>query len=208
MAQLNHNSAGGETQASFDPIPNDWYNVAMTASEMKPTNAGDGAYLECVVKVIDGAYAGRLLWIRLNLDNPSQAAVDIAYKQLNSICEATGVIQVGDSEEFHGIPFQVKVIVRPPKGDYEASNEVKGFKAIEGGATAGKSSGAATTNGAGKTGSKPAWAKKDKPVEKKAEVKEEAVKEEVAENTTVEEDPVVEEKKEEGETTTKPPWMT
>ncbi|MBL4904248.1 MAG: hypothetical protein JKY62_16620, partial [Desulfocapsa sp.] len=151
---------------------------------------------------------GRLLWIRLNLDNPSQAAVDIAYKQLNSICEATGVIQVGDSEEFHGIPFQVKVIVRPPKGDYEASNEVKGFKAIEGGATAGKSSGAATTNGAGKTGSKPAWAKKDKPVEKKAEVKEEeAVKEEVAENTTVEEDPVVEEKKEEGETTTKPPWM-
>jgi len=40
MAQLNHNSAGGETQSSFDPIPNDWYNVTMTGSEMKPTNAG------------------------------------------------------------------------------------------------------------------------------------------------------------------------
>lgn len=209
MALLNHNSAGGETQSSFDPIPNSWYNVLMTDSEMKPTKAGDGNYLECVLKVIDGDFAGRLLWLRLNLDNPSEQAVEIAYTQLNSICAATGVIQVGDSSELHNIPFQVKVVVRPPKDDYEASNEIKGFKAVEDGSAT-----IATTTSAKVSGDTPAWQKKDKPVEKEKvkpqepDLKEEK-KEEVAADTTIEKSPEVKEeaKQETAAATSKPPWM-
>ena len=203
MALLNFNSAGHETQTSFEPIPNDWYNVTMQESEMKPTKNNDGAYLECQLKVVDGDFAGRLVWLRLNLDNKNEVAQEIAYKQLASICEATGVINVGDSAELHGKPFMVKVVVRPPQGDYDASNEIKGFKACAGGGAA--------SSGGPSGGGKPAWANKDKkaatkkeePAVKEPEAKKEPEpKQEVAADTTVEETPA-----ETGETSAKPPWM-
>ena len=152
MAILNFNAQTVPPQQAFEPIPADWYNVMIDESEIKPTNGNTGHYLELRLNVIDGPYANRKIFVRLNIDNPNQTAVEIAYQQLSAICHAVGVINCTDSNLLHGKPLQAKVSVRPPKGDYEASNDVKGFKAISGGAPAG---------GAQPTGqATPAWANK------------------------------------------------
>ena len=153
MAVINFNAQQVQPQQAFEPIPADWYNVMIDESEIKPTNGGDGHYLEMRMNVMDGQFANRKLFGRFNIDNPNETAVEIAYAQLSAICHAVGVLQVDDTQLLHGKPFQVKVSVRPPKNGYEASNELKGFKACEGGAPAG--GGQATQQGGGGA---PAWA--------------------------------------------------
>lgn len=172
MALINFNAEQVAPQAAFEPIPNNWYNVMIDESEMKPTKAGDGAYLECRLSVIDGDYANRKLFIRLNLQNKNETAVEIAYGQLSAICHATGVIQVNDSQELHGKPFAAKVTIRPPKDNYEATNEVKGFKACDGVTSASTSGSAGSSTG---TGAAPAWAQKKKKAPKEEQPKKEEV---------------------------------
>lgn len=137
MAQLNFDASQVAPAQPMEAIPAGWYVAMMTASEMKPTSAGNGAYLETENTILEGEYKGRKLFDRLNLQNPNQTAMEIAYKQLSAICHAIGVIQVQDSSQLHNRPFQIKVSLKPagPGADgkhYEASNEVKGYKAVEG----------------------------------------------------------------------------
>ncbi len=131
---LNFNAATVPPQEAFDVLPAGWYNARITASEMKPTKDGTGSMLLLTLTVIDGKYANRKIFDRLNLKNKSPKAVEIAYQTLSSICHATGVIQLTDSTQLHGIPVQVKVKVRPAEGAYSESNETAGYRAIEAGA--------------------------------------------------------------------------
>lgn len=135
-AQLNFDASTVAPSAALDPVPAGWYKVHITDSEAKPTGKGDGFYLELEMEVLDGSYAGRKIFDRLNLSNPNPVATEIAYKTLSAICHAVGVIQVADSAQLHNRPMQAKVALRAagPGADgkhYEASNEVKGYKGIE-----------------------------------------------------------------------------
>jgi hypothetical protein len=67
----------------------------------------------------------------LNLKNPNSVAVDIANKTLSSICYAVGVMNPNDSEELHDRPLEVKLAVKPPRDNYDATNEVKGYRSAE-----------------------------------------------------------------------------
>jgi hypothetical protein len=194
MALINFNAANVETQSNFDPIPNGWYNTMITESEMKPTQAGTGHYLQCQLKVIDGDFANRVLFLRLNLDNPNKTAVEIAYSQLATICKAVGLVQVNDSSELHNKPFQAKVVIRPPKDQYEASNDIKGFKEVSGG-------GAGSSGGSVGGGDKPSWAAKKEPVQKEEPP--------VVEHTAVADTTIEPEANGGGEASAegKPPWM-
>lgn len=130
MAQLNFDANTVDPNVTFDPLPAAWYNMAIDSSEMKPTKDGMGAYLELKLKVLDGQFANRTIFDRLNLRNANATAQEIAYKTLSAICHATGVIQLQDSQQLHGIPMKVKVAVRPASGEYDANNDVKGYKNI------------------------------------------------------------------------------
>lgn len=130
MAILNFDARTVNPDISFDPVPAGWYNLIIDESEMKPTNDGTGAYLALGFKILDGQYAGRKLYARLNLQNSNPTAVEIAYKTLSAIAHAVGVLQVQDSAQLHGIPLKGKVKIRPAKGEYEASNDFSGFKNI------------------------------------------------------------------------------
>jgi len=141
MALLNFDSTNVKPLEANEPIPAGWYTVHMTASEMKPTEAGDGAYLACEFAVLEGQFAARKLFTNLNLQNKNPVAQEIAYRALSAICHAVGVIQVADSAQLHNHPLQIKVSLRPASlsGDgknYEASNEVKGYRSIQAGAAA------------------------------------------------------------------------
>ena len=118
--------------SSFDPIPAGWYQAIISNSEMKATRDGYGEYLSLTLQIIEGQYENRLVFARLNLKNANDKAVDIARKDLAAICRAVGVMSPQASEELHDIPLMIKVKVRPASGDYEASNDIGGYKAVEG----------------------------------------------------------------------------
>lgn len=154
MAKLNFDASTVAPATAPEVIPAGWYNAQMTASEMKPTADGTGGMLACEFTILSGEHAGRKQFDRLNLFNKNPVAVEIAYKTLSAICHAVGVIQVEDSQQLHGKPLQLKVALRPagPGADgkhYEASNEIKGYKAVDG---AGVPMAGAPAGGA------PAWA--------------------------------------------------
>ena len=130
------NAAEVEPQGSFEPIPAGWYKAMITDSEFKPTKSGNGEYLQLRLDVIEGEHEGRILFDRLNLNNPSQTAVEIAQRQLSAICRAVGVMTPQDSRDLHDRPLRVKVSIRPAGNGHEASNEVKAYEAVDGGGQA------------------------------------------------------------------------
>ena len=63
-----------EPSADLEPIPAGKYQAVITESEMKPTKAGNGHYLQLAFQIIEGEYRNRFVWARLNLDNPNATA--------------------------------------------------------------------------------------------------------------------------------------
>lgn len=129
MAQINFNASEVPEDKGFEVIPAGDYSAQIIQSEMKETKAGTGHYLELRIQILDEDYAGRLVFERLNLDNPNDTAVKIAQRALADICTACGVVEVEDSEELHGIEMTVRLSVQEPKGDFGASNVVKKYLA-------------------------------------------------------------------------------
>jgi hypothetical protein len=99
----------------FQPLPVGDYRVEIVQSEMRTTKDGNGQYLWLEMAIIDGEYANRKIWDRLNLINGNQQAVEIAQRTLSSICHAVGKMTVDDSEELHQIPFVAKARLVPDK---------------------------------------------------------------------------------------------
>lgn len=129
MALINFNATEVPEDEGFSIIPAGTYNAHIIQSEMKDTKAGTGQYLECRLQILDEPYTGRLVFERFNLVNPNETAVKIAQRSLAELCNACDLEEIEDSEELHGIEFQVELKVNPPKGDFPESNSVKKFKA-------------------------------------------------------------------------------
>lgn len=128
MADLNGFDATHVDPATdFDPLPAGKYVAIITDSEMKPTKKGTGHYLELTFQVVDGPHKGRMLWARLNLDNPNSLAVQIAQGELSAICRAVGVMQPKDSVELHNLPLQVTVKCRKRDDTGDVVNEIRGY---------------------------------------------------------------------------------
>jgi hypothetical protein len=123
-----------EPATSYEPLPADWYKAVITQTEEKPTKSQTGSYLQLMIEVIEGQYAGRKVFDRLNLKNPNSVAVEIAQRSLSSICRAIGVTNPKDSSDLCDKPLMIKLAVKPADGQYSASNEIKGYEAAKGGA--------------------------------------------------------------------------
>ena len=128
MANLNFNATEVEPAGSFEPIPAGKYPAAITESEMKPTKNGSGSYLQLTFTITEGEHKNRLLWARLNLNNPNASAVKIARSELSAICHAVGVMQPRDSLELHNIPLVIAVKLRKREDSGELTNEIKGYE--------------------------------------------------------------------------------
>lgn len=122
-----------EPMKALEPVPTGVYDIKIVESENKPTSTSTeqnpAIMLVLTVEIISGEFAGRKLWDRLNLVNPNVVTVEIAQKTLSAICRATGVMQLTDSAQLHGIPMKAKVKIRGGgKGtngkEYDASNEI------------------------------------------------------------------------------------
>jgi len=128
MANLgNFNANEVEPTTSFDPIPAGKYVAAITESEMKATKTGNGSYLQLTFTLLEGEYKNRILWARLNLNNPNATAVKIARSELSAICHAVGVMQPKDSVELHNLPLVITVKLKKREDTGELTNEIKGY---------------------------------------------------------------------------------
>jgi len=128
MAHLNNFDANQiDPAVQFDPLPAGRYAAIITESEMKPTKAGNGQYLQLTFQVIEGEFRGRFVWARLNLENDSAMAVKIARGELSSICRAISVMQPRDSVELHNIPLEISVGLKRRDDSGEFTNIIKGY---------------------------------------------------------------------------------
>lgn len=128
-----------EAQQDFSPLPSGEYLAQIVDSDMKPTKKNDGEYLELEYVILEGDFKGRKAWARINLDNPSDKAVEIAQRQFASVREATGVAAPRDSQDLHYKPHLIRVEFIPAgttqKNGYTTtkdSSEIKGWSKAEG----------------------------------------------------------------------------
>ncbi len=128
MSDLNgFNANEVDPNFTFEVIPAGKYLALITESETKRTKAGAGQYLQFTFQIIEGEYKGRLVWARLNLDNPNATTVKIARAELSAICRATGVLAPKDSVELHNIPLIITVGHKKRNDTGELSNAIKGY---------------------------------------------------------------------------------
>lgn len=110
MASFNFNATAVEPMQArtYDPLPNGDYEVMITKSDVKPTKAGTGHYIELEMQILSGEHSGRRHWERLNIDNPNKTAEDIAKQALAALCLAVGIKEIEqDTTELHDVPFLV-----------------------------------------------------------------------------------------------------
>jgi len=128
MANLSgFNANEVEPAVGFDPIPAGKYLAVISESGMKPTKSGAGNFLELTFQVLEGEFKGRLLWARLNLDNPNATTVKIARAELSAICRAIGVMAPKDSVELHNLPLIITVAHKKRQDTGEITNVIKGY---------------------------------------------------------------------------------
>lgn len=126
MANFNFNASTVEPMQprSYGPLPAGDYEMIIVKSDVKPTKAGNGHYLELEMQVLSGEHSGRRHWERLNVDNPNKTAQDIAEAALASLCFAVGVTDVNDTTQLHDIPFIAHIEIDRKEPD---RNKIMGY---------------------------------------------------------------------------------
>lgn len=148
---------------SYEPLPEGYYNATITQAELKPTNDGTGQYIKLRMDITGPTHQGRVIFSNLNIKNASAKAEEIGRQQLGDIMRAIGLPKVTDTDQLIGGSVNIKLGIRPARTDertgktYDAGNEVKGYRAING-ASAPMAS--APVAAAAPAKAAPPWAKK------------------------------------------------
>jgi len=146
-----------ELPKSSGPLPAGWYSAMIVDSIEKPTKAGTGSYIELSFQIVDGEYANRRIWDRLNLNNPNETAVRIAQQTLAAICDAAGKSrQIAQTEDLHDVPLQIRLEIKSD-AVYGDKNEIRGYRKASGSTMAARPVAQAAAQPAAT--SKPSWMK-------------------------------------------------
>ena len=139
MANLGVNFDATTVQpASFELLPKGEYLARIVESDVVENSSKTGTLLKLTLEVVEGQFTGRKLFDQLNLTNPNELAVRISRERLSAYCHATGVMQVTDTAQLHGIPFLASVKIRvDTNGVYDDANEIRSVKKCQAGATGG-----------------------------------------------------------------------
>lgn len=154
--ELNFDPSQYQPMKEREPVPNGQYRAQIIESEMKRTKKGDGHGLNLTWQIIEGEYKGQYIWNQLNLDNPNQQAVDIAQRELTSICLAAGVGALRNSAQLHDKPVLITVRIEQKDQKYAPKNKITKYERdpAVGGVVAGSVAPAAPAAAA----SGPSWA--------------------------------------------------
>lgn len=137
MTQINFNPNEHEPQGPLTVLPRAWYAMRIVKGEIQKSQKDPrNQMLELEFEIDPNYYPdtmlhGRKVWTRLNLWHQSPKAQAIANGLMSALCQAMGHNQVvGQIEELYNRTVAVLVSVRPARGEFEESNDVKGFDAV------------------------------------------------------------------------------
>jgi hypothetical protein len=142
-----------KSDRDFSPVPDGWYDVTITESEVKDTKAGDGNYIKLRYDITGPSHAGRVIFGNLNLRNKNPKAEEIGAQQLGELMRAVGLARLEDSDQLIGKRLTVKLTTQKSE-QYGDKNEVKGFRS-----NGAQSSSLTSSASASVAASKPPWAK-------------------------------------------------
>lgn len=117
---------------SYEPVPAGWYEAAISSAEVCATKAGNGEYIKIKYTITGPTHEGRVVFSNLNIKNPNQKAVEIAYQELNKLMGAINLEELSDTDQMVGAVLSIKLSVRPETEQFPASNDVKGYKSLSG----------------------------------------------------------------------------
>jgi hypothetical protein len=132
MAQFNFDASTVAPQASSGPVPAGTYLAQIIESDVAPLKSGKGTGLKLTFEIIDGQYKGRRIWENLNIQHENDETQRIAQSQLSALCHAVNVIKLQDTAALHHKPVHVRVVVREAQGQFQASNNIKGYESAGG----------------------------------------------------------------------------
>lgn len=128
MAQFHFDASTVAPQASTGPVPAGTYLAQIIESDVAPLKSGKGNGLKLTFEIIDGQQKGRRIWENLNIQHENEETQRIAQAQLSALCHAVNEIKVKDTAVLHHKPVHVRVVVREAQGQYQASNNIKGYE--------------------------------------------------------------------------------
>lgn len=155
-----------QSTSNFDPLPAGWYTATISKAELRKTNDGTGEYIAVRYDITGPTHQGRVVFGNLNIKNKSSQAEEIGRTALGEIMRGIGLARVTDTDQLIGGSLAIKLNVKEARTDsatgkqYEASNEVKGFKAIGGSAAPAPAFAAKAAPAAAPAKAAPPWAKK------------------------------------------------
>lgn len=116
-----------EDRPEFSLFPVGEYIAEVTGSDYKPTKAGNGKFIELEFTILDGEYAGRKYWDRLNVRHENKVAMDIANSSMKDLMKAIGKPNesCGNTNMLHGIPVKLKIGMSKRKDTGEDQNTVR-----------------------------------------------------------------------------------
>jgi hypothetical protein len=117
----------------YGVLPAGWYSVSITKADVKPTKAGTGEYINLMYTVTGPTHQGRTVWGIINIRNPNPKAEEIGRQQLGELMRAIGLAKVQNTDQLIGKDLVIKLAVKDDDRGGER-NDVKGFKAVQGGA--------------------------------------------------------------------------
>lgn len=145
-------------QNDFTPLPEGWYTASINSAEIRDTKDKTGQYIAIRYDITGPTHQGRVVFGNINIKNKSTQAEEIGRQALGSIMRAIGLARVDDTDQLIGGNLQIKLAIRTQEG-YEPTNDVRGYKAIEGGSLP-QAQEFAPTSPAQSDKAAPPWAKK------------------------------------------------
>ena len=116
---------------NFEPIPDGWYEVLISSTQLKQTKAGTGEYIALRYNVLGPAHRGLVIVGKLNIRNPNSKTQDIGIQQLGDLMQAIGLASVEDTDQLIGGHLEVEVKISEASGGCDFSNYVSNFRAIK-----------------------------------------------------------------------------
>jgi hypothetical protein len=143
---------------NYELLPAGNYTANITSADLKDTKSGTGQKIDVRFDITGPTHQGRVVFTSINIRNQSPKAEEIGRQQLGELMRAIGLATLQDTDQLVGGTCNIKVSIKPAENGYEARNEVKGFKALDGSAPPVAAIPApAPTSAPG--GGKPPWAK-------------------------------------------------
>ena len=122
------NQSEPEARKDFDLLPNGYYRAIALSEEEKDTKDGTGKYIKMEFEISSPPeFAKRKIWTNFNIVNKSLTATNIAKEHLGNFAWAVKIDKLSDTNQLLYKELTIEVGVQPAKGDYKASNIIKGY---------------------------------------------------------------------------------